>query len=378
MGFKVKYLVIFIVVNLMSCSPKENKESVEAEIINVMANSQTTKDADFYLDGVKFINLKTEATFYGEISKMKIFKDKIYILDNGIRIGLYVYDLSGELIYEYRNEGQAPNQYKQLADFFVNENESVELLDSYLQKIFVINKKGEHIDTKKMSFPASDFIKYADSYFFHTNNLKVSKGEEPIGLLVKSNLALTEHENIIPIDEARGEFILNQRGENFFFWNDNAYFMDIFSNEAISLNSAEPDLIFDFGTKSFPKDFFTENDFPDQGLYLNHIFSNELAWNLTGFSGFDNLLFFKFSLGMEEYFAFYNKENNSIDMTQRRSWKSKNPCFSFLSLPVAAYDNQLIFSVTAKQIAQLKSNGCSQLEGLEIDDNNILMLMKVN
>lgn len=361
----------------MSCSSKNNKELIEADVINVMANSQHTKDADLYLDGIKFIDLKTEDTFYGEISKMSVFKDKIYILDEQVRAGLYVYDLSGNLVYEYRNKGQAPHQYLQLSDFIINEDESVELLDSYLQKIFVINKKGEYIDTKKMSFPASDFVKHEGHYFFHTNNLEVSKGEEPIGLLAKSNLALREHESLVPIDEARGEFILNQRGENFFFWNGNAYFMDIFSNEAISLNSDEPNIIFDFGEKSFPKDFFAENDFPDQGMYLNHIFSNELAWNLTGFSGFDNLLFFKFALGMEEYFAFFDKKNNAIDLTQRRSWKSNNPCFSFLSLPVAAYENQLIFSVTAKQIAQLKSNGCSQLEGLEIDDNNILMLMKV-
>ncbi|MGM0581321.1 MAG: 6-bladed beta-propeller [Bacteroidota bacterium] len=374
----MRYILIVFLVILASCSSNNNnKESVDSKLIKVMENRQDTKDVDLYLDGIKFIDLKTEDTFFGEISKMKIFKGKIYILDENKRLGLYVYDLSGDLIYEYRNKGQAPGQYLQLTDFIVNDDESVELLDSYLQKIFLINNKGEHQQTKKMSFPASDFIKYKDHYFFHTNNLEISKGEEQKGLLVKSNLDLTDSENLVPIDTARGEFILNQRGENFFYWNENAYFMDIFSNEAISLTSSNPNLKFDFDKKSFPEDFFSKNNFPDQGLYLNHIFSNELAWNLTGYYGFDDLLFFKYALGMDEYFGFYNKAKNSIAINPRGSWKSNNPCFSFLSIPVAAYGNKLVFSLNSNQVAKLKSKGCSELEGLDVDENNILMLMEI-
>ena len=153
--------------------------------------------------------------------------------------------------------------------------------------------------------------------------------------------------------------------------------MDIFSKKAISLTPSKPNLEFDFGKKSFPTDFFGNNDFPEQGLYLNHIFSNELAWNLTGFYGFKDLLFFKFALGMNEYFSFYDQSNNAVARNMRQSWESNNPCFSFFSLPVATYEDNLVFAINANQVSQLKSSGCSDLEDLDVDENNILMLMKM-
>jgi len=373
----MKYSLIIFLVILASCSSKKQDQDLDPQVVDVINSNQNTKNVDLYTSEIKFLALKTKDTFYGDISKMKIVNEKIYILDDNTRVGLYVYNLSGDLIYEYRNKGQAPNQYLQLSDFIVNEDESVELLDSYLQKIFVIDNKGKYMETKEMSFPASDFIKFENSYFFHTNNLEVSGSENSIGLLVKSNLDLTENEDLVPIDSARGEFILNQRGENFFYWNDNAYFMDIFSNEAVSLTSSKPNLKFNFGDNSFPNDFFANNDFPSQGLYLNHIFSNEYAWNLTGFYGFDNTLFFKFSLGMEGYFAFFNEEKNVVDFAKKKSWKSDNPCFLFYSVPLAVYNNKLVFSIKGDHVEHLIKEGCSELQGLKVDDNNILMMMNL-
>jgi hypothetical protein len=372
-----RYFTLALTILFCACNSSKEQKSLNHDTISMVNSHGNAFDAKKYFESIKLLQLKSDGVYFGDINKLEIKNNRVYILDNTISNSLFVFDLNGELVFTYQNEGRAPGQYLQLSDFIVNKDETVELLDSFLQKIFILDSDGKLIGEKKLSINASDFYKYDNRYYFHTNNMALSNDNSSTGLLISADFDLIQYETIVPIDEYRGEFILHQRGNYFFNFMENAYFMDLFSNTAISLNKNLPNILFDFSKNAFPPDFFKTNQFFDQGLYLNFLFEKEYAWNLTGFYQFDTKLFFKFSLGMQDYFCIYDTISKTSSQIKKGYINSTDPCFALNTVPLAKFDNYLIFSLSANEAKRLVTKGCSQLLLEEIDENNILLMVEI-
>ena len=122
----MKYLLIFFLIITLSCCSNNTKEHDNVLAIDYK-NLDEIRLSD-YVNNIKVVKLATsDDVLIGEIVKVEIFNNKIYILDK-LSNALFIFTDEGEFLYKLRNIGQGPGEYIYLFDFDVT-NDGVYLSD---------------------------------------------------------------------------------------------------------------------------------------------------------------------------------------------------------------------------------------------------------
>lgn len=400
-SYSKKYLIIlfslFSLV-LVNCNNKHKiKESmVENGPITVIKPSikPTYEQIDIspILDTVKFVKLElSEKSLIGNIDKLIVFEDCIYILDSRTH-SLFVYTMNGEYISKISNAGNGPGEYSQIDFFDINfEKRQIVLTDLIGYWIYKYDLEGKFISREKIPFwiegisPAFNqgYVVYANhrdnkhklsqeyNVFYLDSSMKVAKAYFPYNSSNLNNLGIS--------------FITPQTG-SFYTYDHDRFFFSPYKDHVyeITKNGLKPKYRFDFGERTFDekylghkselKSYMEKGDF----FQLANVYEN------------NDLVIFSFHPASNPvgYFGYYSKQNNKTICSPGYTVKGNY----FHSNNIATYDSWIIAVIQpadllswSEDVVQKKALLNSRYAKLKkdmaekttLEDNQVLMFYKL-
>lgn len=137
--------------------------------INKISNLNT----DDYIDVIDYIPLETnESILVGNIDKLLIYEDRIYILDIYKAKSVFIFDIKGLFIKKISLYGNNSTEYKFLRDMELDiPNRQIVLYDRNGGKLLLFDLNGNFIRTQRLGFRFSNFkILSNGNYLFYTDN----------------------------------------------------------------------------------------------------------------------------------------------------------------------------------------------------------------
>jgi len=261
-SFNLQILVLILL--LTSCQGKQRKgfqETIEIDLeqLNRMPLSQFVSD-------VTVIPLETNnQTIIGQISKIQIFNNQLYILDE-LSNSIMIFDKNGKFIKKLNKIGQGPGEYIRLKDFEVNEN-GLYILD-------ISGRKINHYDTN-LNFITKTNLESISSYFTINDNFYWLYNEPNLSSNYYQLTKIDQHGKVSVKDfqkKASADSHEYNWSSSHVFQKNNTefYFSPPYSN-SIYIEKGDDWLnafTFSFGKKTFPKnkninDYnIADDDFP--------------------------------------------------------------------------------------------------------------------
>ncbi len=304
---------------MVNCSRKKNIEKsniIESQITIIKPSFEFIQpNISTIIDTVKFVKLElSEKSIIGNINKVVIYNDLIYILDNQT-YSIFVFNLEGKFIFKISKVGNGPGEYKRL-DFFDidNKNDQIVLTDLLGYWILRYDLIGNYISRKKIPFwlegvaPVSEkgYIVYAN----YRDNKRIFEQEYNI-LYLDSTMKITKAYfpyNSSDFYNPRILFSTPQYG-SFYTYNKKRYFFSPYKTQVYQVadEGLIPKYSFDFDGKNFNEEYLDQKtrlkDYMDFGDFykLGNILEN------------DNFVIFSF---YEEstpigHFGYYSKNSGT-------------------------------------------------------------------
>src|SRR5690606_36238678 len=161
---------------IAGCNKKDNiRERFHDTDIKVIHIESPWNDSTIFLSSlvsdVSVLPLEyNEASMLGEVVKLKIHDDKIYVQDKH-KSSLSVFDITGRFLNQIGRQGRGPTEYINIRDFDVNESTGhVLIYDDYTRKIFQFLSDGTFIKEVQMPFAASQIAVRDDLVYMYRFN----------------------------------------------------------------------------------------------------------------------------------------------------------------------------------------------------------------
>jgi hypothetical protein len=136
---------------------------------------------------MEILNLDCKEAVWGKIDKIIKYKNRIYLLDIYQTHSVIIYDTLGNFVNLIDKHGQGPNEYIQLNDIFIDEDdETFNLLSRSDRKVLKCDLDGNILSVEKMPKMFSKMLKIKDGYFGYMGNA-ISDNEYPYNLWTLSN-----------------------------------------------------------------------------------------------------------------------------------------------------------------------------------------------
>lgn len=188
---KKEILYILLVLISVACnSTKEEKKKIKnGDIVSISITDMETsygKLSDF-AEEIKMIPLEfTDDCILGEIEKIVMSDDCIFIMERDNRKGIYVFDHMGKYLYKIGNRGQGPEEFVDLSDFSLNEEERlIYLYDLARTKVLVFSYGEDFIKDIQMNYYADKFEYQNGLFYLYREN--VVYGDPLYSLVIKNN-----------------------------------------------------------------------------------------------------------------------------------------------------------------------------------------------
>ena len=150
----MKQPITIIIFSILFCacgtSPQNNSMALvlsDTEIIKInpgsphliradMAKTIDTKKLLDMIQSIDYIKLDSSEPI-GEISKMVVTRDKIFILDAHIAQQIFVFNKTGKLLFRIKNKGRGPKEYISIWDMQVDTIRNEILLNDALARSYL-------------------------------------------------------------------------------------------------------------------------------------------------------------------------------------------------------------------------------------------------
>lgn len=282
-----------------------------------------------YILKKEYIKLQSadEAFFFKEINKVRLIKDKIFILDGRLK-KLLVFDKDGNGVAIIGTKGNGPNEYIDIADFDIDKEGMIYTIDGRLDKLFIYNPDYSLKKTMPLPFEA-DIISVLDNnnimFGLSAWNKRENKGA--------SIITTDQNLNTIDVIAYYDEFVDNA------FWVSHYSFVNAnncilynkpINNEILVLSGdglLEKIVEFDFGKMDVPKEH-----------------RKEIEKNIKSFDSYNLLKWI--TIVEDDYFIgtfWENRETKSffIDRKKNEMYVSNSTIDRDIS-NVAGYENKVL------------------------------------
>ena len=134
-------LLILISISLITCIAHNDNNVTNIKMTDNIINHIYSDDL---IEVEKFIPLETDTTFLiGEIGKIVVYDEMLFILDNTIAKKLFVFDMNGKFIRTIGKLGKGADELLNPVDFSINlSNGNIAILDNY-RSLLVFKINGE-------------------------------------------------------------------------------------------------------------------------------------------------------------------------------------------------------------------------------------------
>jgi hypothetical protein len=139
------FIYILACIALCSCKSTSHEESAVKTIsVDFSKMKDSGKEKDLF-SSYKIVPLETnDSCLIGEITKVVLWQDRIFILDFYKTVSVFIFDSSGKWINTISRRGQGPDEYVNLTDiFFDEEAQLLCLVCRSNQKLMLFDKNGQ-------------------------------------------------------------------------------------------------------------------------------------------------------------------------------------------------------------------------------------------
>lgn len=183
----VRKFILHILVGLVFFSCKPTFDEVIQESEGIFIFKKGLLDIRTLVDKPSYIKLdQSEGYYITQVDKLHITDKFIYVLDLTGQHHVYVFTLYGDFVTRIGAIGDGPEEYRRLADFYVNNQEQVILLDRQRKRLFTYTAQGELLSIKSINFRADSFIEIEGGFLF--------------GLVIESENELVDGFHVVKTD----------------------------------------------------------------------------------------------------------------------------------------------------------------------------------
>jgi ribosomal protein S17E len=294
--------------------------------IDISSEIQGGEFQDIFINN-RYIPLETnEESLIGNITKLYISTDRIYVMDQIKTRSLFVFDKNGNFKYKISRIGNGPGEYMIISDFFVDEQTKKITLLANGRKIIQFDYNGNFISEHNVTLPHCSFILPLKQDKFALVNL-VSAEDKFLVYLTDKDFKI------------KNKFIENPEG-----WERIARLQDVsysgYNSERYLFTHVCSTVIYELNNEGvYPKYQFLI----PSGMELNKKIVQDYAqlqdedfvmktFNYFSFDSFfelKNQLFVEFSIKDKKYRGLFNKDTNAFSYFSLKNATSKsiNPVY---------------------------------------------------
>ncbi|WP_106831224.1 6-bladed beta-propeller [Parabacteroides pacaensis] len=386
-GFKI--VVGCMAYILLSCTGTKTDLS-ENKVCNINVDvkdycNEIGETGAIYFENCRYVQLETDTnSMIGEVTKLILTKDRIYILDMFKAKSVFIFDSNGAYINKIFRFGQGAEEYLQLTDIFYNEKEETINLSDIRGKIMSFDKDG-HMVKKQIKFPLRIFNMEQDkngNYILNSKNTSSPSFPESINVFSPAQEKIYSAFPIQPEWESK---VVKSNSDFSYFAGDIFYTPQLTTDVyKLGLDSVSQVYHYNFGEHTFPDEYKT----PEYFLPSNKKDLMNYVKQLDNFCETKKYLFALFVLKGQKYMNIYDK----IKESSKTHHLSGNPIdfggfgeiISFTENSIVTiqdpnyylgrFDDKELLAERGPEIQKLKDKFTRPLKE---DDNPILCIYKI-
>ncbi|PCH68233.1 MAG: hypothetical protein COC06_09885 [Bacteroidales bacterium] len=334
--------------------------------INILKNSweNLSFKVSKLIDSCLIIPLETNGeNLIGRIDELKIYEDKIYILDKRMAKSVFVFDLKGKYIGEIGKKGKGPGEYPKPDGFEIDiVNRELLVISVGKRKILRYDFKGNFLGYHKIKIANHD-IKVLDN-----GNMVFLGGDQRnnhLGELKNKIIYITNNKgdllsygptapsDYVNVKEVRGGNMMVQNNEISYSYKYSDTIFQVRGNELIAQYKLN------FINCALNRRKYKDKSFGDFVNSLKNEPTSPALFNGSHFQTTDYLIF-NFTVKEFVYTGFYNKNQSKLIMGQPIYDETK---IYFAPLILSSYNDYFVSYESAYRIKQiLKANSESSIE----------------
>lgn len=254
----------------------------------------------------------------GEIDEIIRYNHYLYLLDRENHT-VSIYDTSGNFINNISDYGRAGDQYNQLTDILVdNDDETLKLISRVDRKLISYSLNGSDL-LKTEKLPKSFFkLSKNDGGFFGFVGNYIDGPDSKNIWAMKGDLTLKK--GFFDIDKSFDSYISSSIIP-FSEYNGDLYFTKMMDYNIYSLNDREPNIewTFDFGESNWPE---TVNTLAKMDA-MSHAEKSKYIREIEAFQETDNFLILELLYQGQSLLGVYNKENKQGNIATLEPYADK-------------------------------------------------------
>ncbi|MFW6275163.1 MAG: 6-bladed beta-propeller [bacterium] len=364
----------------LSCNNERNKNMAEEQyqhLINIDRIPNSNSDSITITD-IKYVFLEsTPKGMIGKIEKIKIYNNRIYLLDINITNRLYLYEDNGRFIETIGKKGKGPGEYIQVMDFDIDEYGNVYLYDNGKKNLIIFDCDGKFIKEIKLTSRFFEFALIDKETLAVYNCFHKGKVIAHIG---RYNLNSEDLQIIIPGRKVKDDLSIVKFSSKYLYDTDFSILCNPrFSNNILRIEKTKTTKIIKISDEYIPNENIILKLKQDRNygilndkhiLDIRNIYETNEFFNLTIYKRlFKNIIISKNTGNLK---VFTGMENNN--------YLGNNEF-------IGCYDNYFISLVEARMIenktwmeklerSTLYDNTKAKFNNLDITSNPVLVLIK--
>ncbi len=314
----------FVLILLYACNNKhktntKDTDNIGLKCINIDVNTIKPIRLKNIFKSLSYTRLETRKnSLIGVITKIIIYKNRIYISDNNNKI--FIFSKTGKLINSIYENGRGPGEYVFFRDFAIDKiNAELILTEQGLLKFLYYDLNGVfHKEEQFKERFSRFFVKNNFIYLFADNTTNIGNSISVNDNLIITSKDLKYYSSFFPIPKSKMDYGLYGIQPFSEFDNKLSLLMPYTDTVIfISPDTVSPRYYFDYGKNKVPYDVFksVETNIPGRMRViinkLNKMLENGYAYSSKNFLETYSTIFFKFSYrGIQS--VFYSKTSETI------------------------------------------------------------------
>lgn len=332
----MRFIYVFIALVLWSCS-RNNKvqqqevlgynvppllhlsndslTEIEVNLSNMLSSIRTSE----IIDSIWWVPLETtENSTFGVVQQVEFYDGKIFILDNIMASGLFVFDSLGKHLYTIDTHGKGPGEFYQPTSFTINrEKNEIVISDDWQGKLLSYDLTGNFLkEITKFS------LRFNEMQFIDTNKIIFHTGRRANGHILELKY------NSIVIGTPGGDFTaknfaydpsqqLKHGNKSFFRYNDELYFHYPFRDTVYQVDAQRivPQYVINLGENKLPIDFELGLDARGFSKKYENKKSSYAYTSPMGFFISDHHIYHEVVYKRRRVFVYYSKDSGKVRFT---------------------------------------------------------------
>lgn len=169
--------------SLFACQNDKNSDYNECEQTIQIDKPDGTSIVDLIdKESVFLVNPeKSDESLLGLVSKVEVYKGRIYAKDMLVSKGIYIFDMDGKFLRKPTSIGQGPEEYITLSDFKIDKkNDKLIINDRYNKTVSFLDLEGNFFDRKKVNFSGEYFAPLPKDEYAFFMDISSIDGEDAV------------------------------------------------------------------------------------------------------------------------------------------------------------------------------------------------------